>query len=347
MEKTFIPKGYKSTLDLWQTEQGIKFIKDTFQTELSAGLHLRRITAPLMVKSGTGINDNLNGVENPVVFPLKSMEGSQVEIVQSLAKWKRLALYTHKFMEGTGIYTDMNAIRPDEVTDNLHSVYVDQWDWEKVMLVSQRNTKYLHDTVRSIYSALKRTEYLVSERFPELPSFLPEDISFFHSQELLDMYPDLTPGEREKKACEKFGAIFVQGIGGKLTDGTIHDGRSPDYDDWSTTCDEEHGYKGLNGDIIVWNPVLKRQFELSSMGIRVSPASLALQLEIRGCCERRKLYFHKMLLSGALPQSIGGGIGQSRLCMLLLRKCHIGEVQSAPWSDEIRKGCSEEGVFLM
>jgi aspartate--ammonia ligase len=347
MERTFIPKGYKSALDLWQTEQGIKFIKDTFQTELSAELHLRRITAPLMVESGTGINDNLNGVESPVKFPLKSLDGGKVEIVQSLAKWKRLALYTHHFEEGTGIYTDMNAIRPDEITDNLHSVYVDQYDWEKVMSVRDRTTAYLHETVKGIYSVLRRTEYLVSEKFPELPQFLPEEIKFFHSQELLDMYPTFTAKEREQAICEKFGAVFVQGIGGKLSDGSIHDLRSPDYDDWSSVCDKKHGYFGLNGDILVWNPVLKCSFELSSMGIRVSPASLAKQLELLGCCDRRDLYFHRMLLAGELPQTIGGGIGQSRLCMLLLRKCHVGEVQSAPWSAEIRRKCEASEVFLM
>jgi len=351
MEQTFIPKGYKSPLDVWQTEQGIKFIKDTFQVALSSELKLRRITAPLFLQEGTGLNDNLNGIEAPVSFKAKEDGGKKAEIVQSLAKWKRFALWRHNFKPGIGVYTDMNAIRPDEVTDNIHSLYVDQWDWEKVIKPSERTVDTLYKCVRHIYSAVRRTQFLVSERFPQLDAFLPEDITFLHAQDLLDMYPEMTVKERETAAAKKYGAIFVRGIGGVLSDGKIHDGRSPDYDDWSTETGDKSAIKGaplygLNGDIIVWNPVLESAFEISSMGIRVDPVSLERQLKIRGSEDRKKLYFHKLLLDGSLPQTMGGGIGQSRLCMLLLKKCHIGEVQSSMWPEEALKTCEDKGVFI-
>ncbi|AGY52878.1 Aspartate--ammonia ligase [Bacteroidales bacterium CF] len=351
MEQTFIPDGYKSSLDIWQTEQGIKFIKDTFQIALSSELKLRRITAPLFLQAGTGLNDNLNGVEAPVSFRAKGDNGNTAEIVQSLAKWKRFALWRHNFKPGIGVYTDMNAIRPDEITDNIHSLYVDQWDWEKVIKPSERTVETLYSCVRHIYSAIRRTQFLLSERFPVLDTFLPEDIMFFHAQDLLEMYPEMTPRERETEAAKKYGAIFVRGIGGKLSDGTIHDGRSPDYDDWSTLTGDKSALKGeplagLNGDIVVWNPVLQSAFEISSMGIRVDAGSLERQLAERGTEERKSLYFHQLLLEGKLPQTMGGGIGQSRLCMLLLKKCHIGEVQSSMWPDETLRKCEDRGVFI-
>lgn len=351
MEQTFIPDGYKSSLDIWQTEQGIKFIKDTFQIALSSELKLRRITAPLFLQAGTGLNDNLNGVEAPVSFRAKGDNGNSAEIVQSLAKWKRFALWRHNFKPGIGVYTDMNAIRPDEITDNIHSLYVDQWDWEKVIKPSERTVETLYSCVRHIYSAIRRTQFLLSERFPVLDAFLPDDITFLHAQDLLEMYPEMTPREREAEAAKKFGAIFIRGIGGKLSDGTIHDGRSPDYDDWSTPtgeCSVSGGVplSGLNGDIVIWNPVLQSPFEISSMGIRVNPESLERQLSERGAEDRKSLYFHKLLLEGKLPQTMGGGIGQSRLCMLLLKKCHIGEVQSSMWPDETLRKCEDRGVFI-
>lgn len=351
MEQTFIPDGYKSSLDIWQTEQGIKFIKDTFQIALSSELKLRRITAPLFLQAGTGLNDNLNGVEAPVSFRAKGDNGNSAEIVQSLAKWKRFALWRHNFKPGIGVYTDMNAIRPDEITDNIHSLYVDQWDWEKVIKPSERTVETLYSCVRHIYSAIRRTQFLLSERFPVLDAFLPDDITFLHAQDLLEMYPEMTPREREAEAAKKFGAIFIRGIGGKLSDGTIHDGRSPDYDDWSTPTGElsvKGGVplSGLNGDIVIWNPVLQSPFEISSMGIRVNPESLERQLSERGAEDRKSLYFHKLLLEGKLPQTMGGGIGQSRLCMLLLKKCHIGEVQSSMWPDETLRKCEDRGVFI-
>ncbi len=344
MDKTFIPKSYRPLLDIWQTEQGIKFIKDTFQTELSGELKLRRITAPIIVHSGTGLNDNLNGIESPVHFPLKTLGGQEVEIVQSLAKWKRYALWHHHIVPGMGIYTDMNALRPDEETDNLHSIYVDQWDWEKVINVSERTEEALRHAVKSIYYALKRTQFLLSERFPALTPILPGDIHFIHAEELRRLYPQLSPKERENKIAEQYKAVFIQGIGGPLGDGTIHDGRSPDYDDWST--ETKPGLFGLNGDIVVWNPVLESAFELSSMGIRVSPEVLMNQLKIRNTTDRAKLPFHRLLLDGKLPQTIGGGIGQSRLCMLLLRKCHIGEVQSSVWPQSTLDACAASGVVI-
>lgn len=345
MKQLFLPEGYVSRLDVWQTEHAIKFIKDTFQLALAAELKLRRITAPIAVPSGTGLNDNLSGVEAPVSFNARALAGQPAEIVQSLAKWKRYALWRHQIQPGLGIYTDMNALRPDEEVDNIHSVYVDQWDWEKVILPEERTTARLHLCVERIYAALKRTEFLLSEQFPVLHPFLPEQVYFIHAEELRRLYPELSPKERENRIAQEHGAVFIQGIGGALGDGSIHDDRSPDYDDWSTPAIA--GWPGLNGDLIVWNPVLQSAFELSSMGIRVNPEALLRQLRLRKAEDRKKLYFHSLLLEGKLPQTMGGGIGQSRLCMLLLQKCHIGEVQSGLWPEEIKHECERGGVFLM
>lgn len=343
MKQLFLPQDYCSLLDVWQTEHAIKFVKDTFQLALAAELKLRRITAPLAVPSGKGLNDNLSGSEAPVSFQARMLGGEKAEIVQSLAKWKRYALWRHHISPGLGIYTDMNALRPDEAVSNIHSVYVDQWDWEKVITPEERTLERLYTCVRRIYAALKRTEFLLSEQFPALSPFLPEQITFIHAEELRKRYPEAPPKQREQAIAKEYGAVFICGIGGVLGDGTIHDDRSPDYDDWSTL---ENGLPGLNGDILVWNPVLQSAFEISSMGIRVNPEALERQLEIRGCEERKKLFFHSLLLEGSLPQTMGGGIGQSRLCMLLLQKCHIGEVQAGLWPEEVRQACDKAGVFL-
>ncbi|MGL5682697.1 MAG: aspartate--ammonia ligase [Marinifilaceae bacterium] len=344
METLFIPKDYKSKLDVWETERAIQLIKESFQTALASELKLRRITAPLVVASGTGLNDNLNGTEAPVSFATKALDGQKAEVVQSLAKWKRYALWRHHILPGMGIYTDMNALRPDEVVDNLHSLYVDQWDWEKVMHASDRSTDYLQDTVEQIYAALKRTEFIVSEAYPVLQPFLPDTIHFIHAEELRRMYPDLSPKMRENQITKAYGAVFIQGIGGELGDGTIHDDRSPDYDDWSTPVTDE--LNGLNGDLLIWHPILEIAFELSSMGIRVDKEAMDRQLTIRNAEDRKELLFHKLLLNGDLPQTIGGGIGQSRLCMLLLQKCHVGEVQSGIWPEEMLTKCKEAGIFI-
>lgn len=343
--KLQIPKNYKSPLDLNQTEKAIKLVKDFFEQSLASELKLRRVTAPLFVLKGTGINDDLNGIERPVAFPIKDMNDVTAEVVHSLAKWKRMMLADYGIENGFGLYTDMNAIRPDEELDNLHSLYVDQWDWERVMTPGQRNLDFLKYIVRSIYSTMKRTEYVVYENFNSIKPILPEEITFIHTEELLAQYPDLTPREREAKAAEKYGAIFVIGIGGKLGDGKIHDGRAPDYDDWST--ETINGYKGLNGDIVVWNPVLNTAFELSSMGIRVDREALMRQLAITSSEGRKELYFHQRLLNGELPQSVGGGIGQSRLCMFYLRKAHIGETQASIWPKEMIEECKKNHIFLM
>lgn len=332
-------------LDMKQTEQGIKTIKEFFQMNLSTELRLRRVTAPLFVMRGLGINDDLNGVERPVSFPIKDMDEATAEVVHSLAKWKRLTLAEYNIEPGYGVYADMNAIRSDEEMDNLHSLYVDQWDWEMVMKQGQRNLDFLKNIVTRIYSAILRTEYLVCESYPQIKPFLPEEIHFIHSEDLLAMYPDKTPKEREDLITKQYGAVFIIGIGGKLADGKDHDGRSPDYDDWTTATDSSH--KGLNGDILIWYPVLGRAVELSSMGIRVNPEALERQLELTGKTERRTLYFHKRLLEGSLPQSIGGGIGQSRLCMVLLHKAHLGEIQASIWPESMRKECREMGMPLI
>lgn len=345
MSKVIRPNGYKALLDRRQTEQGIKLIKSFFQQNLSTELRLRRVTAPLFVLKGLGINDDLNGVERAVTFPIKDLGDARAEVVHSLAKWKRLTLAEYHIDPGYGIYTDMNAIRADEELDNIHSLYVDQWDWEAVITPAQRTVAFLKDVVRRIYCAIRRTEYLVCETYPQIKPFLPDKIHFIHSEELLEMYPNLSAKEREDEICRKYGAVFIIGIGGKLANGEPHDGRAPDYDDWSTVA--EDGRKGLNGDILIWYPVLERSLELSSMGIRVDAESLLRQLEISGKSERRELYFHKQLLEGRLPLSIGGGIGQSRLCMMLLQKAHIGEIQASIWSDEMRQECKQLGMPLI
>lgn len=345
MSSIIKPQNYKALLDMIQTEHGIKLIKEFFQQNLSTELRLHRVTAPLFVLKGLGINDDLNGVERAVTFPIKDLGEAKAEVVHSLAKWKRLSLAEYRVEPGYGIYTDMNAIRADEELDNLHSLYVDQWDWEAVITPKQRNLAYLKNVVERIYAAILRTEYLTCETYPELKAFLPEKITFVHSEDLLQMYPNLSPKEREDEICKKYGAVFLIGIGGKLSDGKKHDGRAPDYDDWSTVA--ENGKPGLNGDILIWYPVLNRSFELSSMGIRVDKESLLRQLKIEGKEEREKLYFHKKLLSGELPLSIGGGIGQSRLCMVLLHKGHIGEIQASIWPDDMRKECRDMGMNLI
>ena len=338
------PAGYKALLNLSQTEMGIKKIKDFFQQNLSSELRLRRVTAPLFVLKGMGINDDLNGTERAVTFPIKDLDDAKAEIVHSLAKWKRLTLADYQIEKGYGIYTDMNAIRSDEELGNLHSLYVDQWDWERVMGAEERNVDFLKEIVRRIYAALVRTEYLVYEMFPEIRPTLPQQIHFIHSEDLLQKYPTFTPKEREDAITKEYGAVFIIGIGCKLSNGEKHDGRAPDYDDWSTPT--EGGYKGLNGDIIVWNPVLESAFELSSMGIRVDAEALERQLAICGCPERREMEFHRLLLEGRLPLSIGGGIGQSRLCMFYLRCAHIGEVQVSIWPERMIAECAAHGIHL-
>jgi len=339
-----IPKGYLPILDAVETEKAIKLIKDFFQTNLAQELNLRRVTAPLFVKAGTGINDNLNGVERPVSFPIKNMNDTTAEIVQSLAKWKRMTLAQLNVSQGYGIYTDMNAIRPDECLDNLHSLYVDQWDWERVMSKDERNIGFLKYIVKKIYRVMRKTEFYMHAHCTEIKPILPEEITFIHSQELEKKYPELSPRDREDALCREYGAVFVIGIGAPLTNGQPHDGRAPDYDDWITQT--EIG-PGLNGDIIVWYPLLEKAFELSSMGIRVDPVSLDQQLEITGTTERRELLFHRKLLNEELPLSVGGGIGQSRLCMFYLQKAHIGEVQSSIWPEDMIAACRKNSIFLL
>lgn len=339
------PQGYTSLLDLKQTEKGIKSIKDFFQQNLSSELRLRRVTAPLFVESGTGINDDLNGVERPVTFPIKALNEKTAEIVHSLAKWKRLTLAEYKIEEGYGIYTDMNAIRADEKLDNLHSLYVDQWDWEMVIGQNDRNLEFLKQIVRRIYAAMLRTEYLVYELFPEIKPQLPPEITFIHSEELLQRFPNMDEKEREDAIVKECGAVFIIGIGADLSNGKPHDGRSPDYDDWSTPNQE--GYYGLNGDLLIWNTVLGKAVEISSMGIRVDIDALKCQLKLRDKESRSSLYFHKKLLNNELPLSIGGGIGQSRLCMHYLRKAHIGEIQASIWSSEMREEARQNNIFLI
>ena len=341
----YIPKNYKNLLgSVENTEKAIKAVKDMFQLNLSAQLALLRVTAPMVVLSGTGLNDDLNGVERPVSFPIKSLSEQKAEVVHSLAKWKRVKLAELGIEPGRGIYTDMNALRPDEDLDNLHSIYVDQWDWEKVIRPEDRNLDFLKRTVKRIYEAVKVTENKLYVEFPQIVPQLPEEIFFIHSQELLDMYPGLSPKERENEITRKYGAVFIIGIGGKLSDGSIHDGRAADYDDWSSPNSD--GFEGLNGDILLWDNILDSAFEISSMGIRVNPEALERQLSIRGQEWKKELYFHRRLLEGRLPQTIGGGIGQSRLCMFLLRKAHIGEIQSSIWPDEMVSRCHEAGIDL-
>ena len=342
----FIPCDYTNLLgNLENTEKAIKAVKDMFQRNLSAQLALLRVTAPMVVMSGMGLNDDLNGVENPVSFEVKDMDGKQAEIVHSLAKWKRLKLAQMGTRPGRGIYTDMNALRPEEELDNIHSIYVDQWDWEKVITEEERNLAFLKKTVKRIYEALKVTENKLFVEFPQIEPMLPEDLFFIHSEELLQMYPDLSPKERENAVTKEHKAVFIIGIGGKLSDGRPHDGRSADYDDWSTLNDD--GHHGLNGDLLLWNPILNMAFEVSSMGIRVDAEALRRQLEERGETHKSGLMYHKMLLDGKLPYTIGGGIGQSRLCMFLLRKAHIGEIQSSVWPEDMRRKCHEAGIDLV
>ena len=342
----FIPEGYRNLLgSVENTEKAIKAVKNMFQDNLSAQLALLRVTAPMMVLTGTGINDDLSGVERPVRFPVKGMGDRQAEVVHSLAKWKRLKLAELGTAPGRGIYTDMNALRPDEELDNIHSIYVDQWDWERVINPEDRNLDFLKKMVRRIYEAIKVTENKLYVEFPQIKPELPEDIFFIHSEELMQMYPGMTPKERENAITKKYGAVFIIGIGGELSDGSIHDSRAADYDDWSTPNSD--GYNGLNGDILLWNNVLDMAFEVSSMGIRVSPESLENQLAIRGQEWKKDLYFHKRLLNGELPACIGGGIGQSRLCMFLLRMAHIGEIQAGIWPEEMREACLRAGMNLV
>ena len=345
MSNLIKPIDYEQLLDMKQTEQGIKLIKEFFQQNLSTELRLRRVTAPLFVLQGLGINDDLNGVERAVTFPIKDLGDARAEVVHSLAKWKRLTLAEYAVEPGYGIYTDMNAIRADEELDNLHSLYVDQWDWEAVIRKEDRTLQFLKNIVERIYAAIRRTEYLVCETYPQIKPFLPETIHFIHAEELLQMYPDKTPKEREDAICQKYGAVFVIGIGGKLSDGKKHDGRAPDYDDWTTVA--ENGLEGLNGDILIWYPVLGRSFELSSMGIRVDKESLLRQLKLENQESRIQLYFHQQLLNDKLPLSIGGGIGQSRLCMVLLHKGHIGEIQASIWPEEMRQESKALGMPLI
>ena len=340
-----LPSQYKSILGTKQTEHAIVAIKDFFQLALSTELNLTRVTAPLFVGSGRGINDDLNGVERPVSFPVKALNDYRMEIVQSLAKWKRLKITSLELPPEFGIYTDMNALRPDEDLDPIHSIYVDQWDWEMAIDPKDRTVEYLKSVVRKVYRCIQRTEFFIYDRYPQITPILPKEITFLYADDLQKQYPELTPKERENKVAKEYGAVFIIGIGGKMADGTIHDGRAPDYDDWIT--ETGNGHRGLNGDILVWNPVLESAFELSSMGVRVSPESLAAQLKERGMEERAKLEFHSRLLKGELTQTLGGGIGQSRLCMFLLRKAHIGETQVSVWTDEIKDDCKKRGIVLL
>ena len=341
-----IPEGYRYLLgSIENTEKAIKAVKDMFQDNLSAQLALLRITAPMVVMSGMGLNDDLNGVENPVSFSVRDMQGRNAEVVHSLAKWKRLKLAQMNVPPGRGIYTDMNALRPEEDLDNIHSIYVDQWDWEKVITRGQRTLDYLKKTVRRIYEAIKVTENKLYVEFPQIEPMLPEDIHFIHSEELLQMYPDMSPKERENAVTRQYRAVFIIGIGAELSDGRPHDGRSADYDDWSTV--NEEGYMGLNGDLLLWNPILESAFEISSMGVRVDEDALRRQLDMRGEADKAGLLYHRMLLDGKLPYTIGGGIGQSRLCMFLLRKAHIGEIQSSVWPEEMRLLCHNAGIDIV
>lgn len=329
------PQGCKSKLSQRETQYAIKTVKDTFQLKLAKALHLDRVTAPIMVTKASGINDDLNGVERKVHFTMKNIPG-EAEVVQSLAKWKRMALYQYGYEHDEGIYTDMNAIRRDDDTDNLHSLFVDQWDWCRVITREERNVEFLKEIVQKIVKAIVETNDVVKEKYPMLGFEMSDKVYFITTQEMEDLYPDLSPRERENAVVKEHGTVFIQQIGGKLKSGKKHDGRAPDYDDWE-----------LNGDIFTWNEVLGCAFEISSMGIRVDAESLHKQLEIEGCLEREQFPFHKMILSDTLPLTIGGGIGQSRLCMLLLEKAHIGEVQCAVWPEDMRQQCKVNGIELL
>lgn len=336
MSKLIIPSGYASALSIKDTQHAIKYIKDHFERQLAKQLNLTRVSAPLFVRPNSGLNDNLNGVERPVTFGIKNLDEEQVEVVHSLAKWKRMALKKYGFVYGEGLYTDMTAIRRDEEFDNLHSLYVDQWDWEKVILKDERNVDTLKSVVRSIYQALKDTEHYIADKYSYIEEILPEDITFVTTQELENMWPDATPKERENNICKMKKAVFLMKIGGKLLSGERHDGRAPDYDDWE-----------LNGDILLYYPVLDSAFEISSMGIRVDEDSLASQLKIAGCEERAELPFQKAILNKELPYTIGGGIGQSRMCMYFLRKAHIGEVHSSVWPEEMTEEALKAGIQIL
>ncbi len=340
-----LPKAYKPVLDLKQTELAIKQIKEIFQLNLSAALRLRRVTAPLFVLQGTGLNDDLNGIENAVSFPIQDMNGAVAEVVHSLAKWKRVTLADYDIQKGHGIYTDMNAIRAHEELDNLHSLYVDQWDWERVIGKEERTISFLKEIVKRIYSAILHTEFTICEYYPKLKPSLPREILFIHSEELRRKYPTLSPKEREERITKQHRAVFIFGIGGKLGNGEPHDNRAPDYDDYSSA--NEEGFFGLNGDMMIWSDILGKAVELSSMGIRVDKEALLRQLKESGKEERKQLYFHQRLLGDTLPLSIGGGIGQSRLCMLLLKKAHIGEIQASIWPQEMRDRCKEQNIPLI
>ncbi len=336
MSKTYIPAGYTPLLDYMETQRAIKKVKDYFEQELAYGLSLRRVSAPLFVESSSGLNDDLNGVERKVSFTIKDMDETEAQVVQSLAKWKRMALGKYGVKPGHGIYTDMNAIRRDEEMDNIHSIYVDQWDWEKVILKEDRTEQYLKTTVVQIYNSLKNLNDFVNRQYPEIRTSMPNEITFITSQELEDLYPDMTAKERENAITKEKGAVFLQKIGDVLASGQRHDGRAPDYDDWE-----------LNGDILLWNDVMGSAFEISSMGIRVSEESMLSQLQKAGEEKRMGLPYHKAILEGKLPYTIGGGIGQSRLCMYFLRKAHIGEVQASIWSNSILEDCEKAGIPLL
>ena len=346
MAELILNGNYESTLSLRETERAIKTVKDFFQNALADELNLQRVSAPLFTKKGTGVNDDLNGTEAKATFKIKDDDYCEAECLFSLAKWKRMVLADYGFELGEGLYTDMNAIRPDEeCLDNLHSVYVDQWDWERVMSAEERNLDFLKEIVRKIYKSLKDTEAIVHGKYPQIEPALPADITFVHTEELLEMYPDLEPRQRENEITKKCGAVFVIGIGAELADGKIHDGRAPDYDDWVTPTTD--GKRGLNGDILLWYPLLNRAFEISSMGIRVDKEALLKQLEIRNATDRTKFQWHQKLLNDEFPLSIGGGIGQSRLCMFFLKKLHVGEVHASVWPAAIRKQCEEAGIRLL
>lgn len=335
-KRLIIPEGYKPAMSIKDTEIAIKFIKDNFENILAEELNLTRVSAPLFVRPETGLNDNLNGVERPVSFDIPDAGGKDVEIVQSLAKWKRMALNRYGFNKGEGLYTDMDAIRRDESLDNLHSAYVDQWDWEKIIEKNERTEDYLKTIVRQIYSVFKRTENRACKAYPPLKRFLPDDITFITSQELEDMYPQLSPKGREEAIVKDRKAVFIMKIGGTLKSGTRHDGRAPDYDDWE-----------LNGDILFWYPVLNCAMEVSSMGIRVDEESLVKQLKTAGCEERRSLPFHSDIIEKRLPYTVGGGIGQSRICMFFLGKAHVGEVQASVWPEEMVEDCEDYTIQLL
>lgn len=335
-ERLVVPQGYQPGMSIKETEIAIKFIKDHFERILAEELNLTRVSAPLFVNPGTGLNDNLNGIERPVSFDVADIGGQSVEIVQSLAKWKRQALKRYSFKDGEGLYTDMNAIRRDEVMDNLHSIYVDQWDWEKILKKEDRNEEYLKNIVRRIFSVFKKVEEQLSVAYPSLKKFLPEDICFITTQELEDLYPKLEPREREDMILKEKKAVFIMKIGGALKSGIRHDGRAPDYDDWE-----------LNGDIMFWYPVLNRAFEVSSMGIRVDETALLKQLKLARCEDRKNLPFHTDLLQKNLPYTVGGGIGQSRICMFFLGKAHVGEVQSSIWPEDMLEDCKDANIQIL